>query len=143
MGKDEVKVDSERTNEKGCPILATGGTCELRGKVMAGIAVVNRTARERSIQAPDNDVIITSGFGPRLSVTHPDGNGTMMVEKAFRLHDKCSCGRFLGSYVDRGRGRSVLGKGCCCLRNSFLDALCSSFSQHGDTFFDMPLVSFW
>lgn len=42
----EEKVDAENTKEKGCPILATGGTCEFMGKEMPGTAVASPTRRD-------------------------------------------------------------------------------------------------
>jgi hypothetical protein len=43
--EDGEKVEGEKTNEKGWPTLATGGTWEFIGKVIAGMAVASPTRR--------------------------------------------------------------------------------------------------
>ncbi len=61
MGKPDVKVEGEKTKEKGCPTLATGGTWELMGKEMPGAAIASleRTKRrKKAIQACAGDVIL-------------------------------------------------------------------------------------
>lgn len=57
MTSGEVKVDWEKTKENGWPILATGGTWELMGKVMDGMAAENRAA-STSIQTTNKAAMI-------------------------------------------------------------------------------------
>jgi len=61
MGVGEVNVDGEKTKEKSCPILATGGTCELMGKDMSGAACDNDTMRARTAQVARCEVIFIFG----------------------------------------------------------------------------------
>lgn len=61
IGEGEVNVDGEKTKEKSCPILATGGTCELMGKEMPGTACENGTMRARTAQVARCEFIFNFG----------------------------------------------------------------------------------
>jgi hypothetical protein len=63
MGEGEEKVDGENMKEKGCPILATGGTWELMGNDMLGAAPDNLTNRMIAAQAAAaRDAIFAEGY---------------------------------------------------------------------------------
>ena len=77
MASGEVKVDSEKTKENGWPILATGGTWELTGKVIDGMAAENRAASKTSIQTTNNAAMIPS--------YHKSRSQRMRTAKTFKL----------------------------------------------------------
>lgn len=59
-GELEVKVELEKTNENGCPLLATGGTCEFIGKEMVGVAIESPARRKAVAQARAGDAIVVT-----------------------------------------------------------------------------------
>jgi len=54
MGNVDEKVELENVYWNGCDIRATGGTCELRGKVIVGVAA---TTEPRTVIAAKADRI--------------------------------------------------------------------------------------
>jgi hypothetical protein len=64
MGELEVKVDGEKTKEKGCPRRATGGTWELMGKDIIGLAAKSPARTKAVAQATSGDgMVVTAGPG--------------------------------------------------------------------------------
>lgn len=54
---EDLKVEGEKTNENGCPTLATGGTCELMGKEILGVAS-DSPGSKRAAKRHTKDAII-------------------------------------------------------------------------------------
>jgi hypothetical protein len=57
MEELEEKVDGEKMKEKGCPTLATGGTCELIGNDTDGLAAENPARSKAMTQKTAGDAM--------------------------------------------------------------------------------------
>lgn len=55
-GNCEENVEGENMYENGCKVRATGGTCELSGKVMVGIAKVKGTKTAHAYKRMSKDI---------------------------------------------------------------------------------------
>jgi hypothetical protein len=60
MGEPEVKVDGDKMKEKGCPRRATGGTWELMGKDIVGLAVESAARSKAVAQATTGDGMVVT-----------------------------------------------------------------------------------
>lgn len=92
MVEGELNVDGEKTKEKSCPILATGGTCELMGKEMSGAACENGNMRARTAQVARCEVIFIVG-GLTHSLCQDRKQSDQEVEDALSRFDFQKAGR--------------------------------------------------